>query len=147
VEVLTHLTCSQKAWHLILGRRVAFLRLWFSQYWQLHQTTTGSSHISDSTVNNLPWKTKGQTATNSPEPYEKQISSTFFRTSGLGRAANRSPRNAGFTYFTEIRYDGVDWIHVAQDRSMWQALANRVMNLRVPQNAGNFVTSWETAIP
>jgi hypothetical protein len=32
----------------------------------------------------------------------------------------------------EIGWEGVDWIHVAQDRVHWQALVNTVMNLRVP---------------
>jgi hypothetical protein len=32
----------------------------------------------------------------------------------------------------EIGWDGVDWIHVAQDRDQWMALVNTVMNLRVP---------------
>jgi hypothetical protein len=32
----------------------------------------------------------------------------------------------------ETGFWGVDWIHFAQDRDMWQALANMVMNLRVP---------------
>jgi hypothetical protein len=32
----------------------------------------------------------------------------------------------------EIRLDGVDWIDLAQDRDQWRALANTVMNLRVP---------------
>jgi hypothetical protein len=31
----------------------------------------------------------------------------------------------------EIRWDGVDWIDMAQDRDQWRALANMVMNLRV----------------
>jgi hypothetical protein len=32
----------------------------------------------------------------------------------------------------EIGWDGMDWIHVAQDRDKWRALVSTVMNLRVP---------------
>jgi hypothetical protein len=32
----------------------------------------------------------------------------------------------------EIGWGGVDWIGLAQDRDKWRALANAVMNLRVP---------------
>ena len=35
----------------------------------------------------------------------------------------------------------VDWIGLAQDRDRWRTLVSVVMNLRVPQNAGNFLTS------
>jgi len=36
---------------------------------------------------------------------------------------------------------GMYWIDLAQDRERWQALVNAAMNLWVPQNAGNFLTS------
>jgi hypothetical protein len=32
----------------------------------------------------------------------------------------------------EIRWDGRDWIELAQDRDQWRALVNTVMNLRIP---------------
>ena len=34
-----------------------------------------------------------------------------------------------------------DWIELAQDRYRWNALVKMVMNLGVPYNAGNFLTS------
>jgi hypothetical protein len=40
----------------------------------------------------------------------------------------------------EIGWDGVDWIDLAEDRDQWRALVNTVMNLRVPKNAGKFLS-------
>jgi len=32
----------------------------------------------------------------------------------------------------ETMLEGVDWMHLAQDRDQWRALLNAVMNLRTP---------------
>jgi hypothetical protein len=32
---------------------------------------------------------------------------------------------------TEIGWDGVDWIYMAQDRDQWRALVNKALNLRI----------------
>jgi hypothetical protein len=32
----------------------------------------------------------------------------------------------------EIRWDGMDWIDVVQDREQWRVLVNTLMNFRVP---------------
>jgi hypothetical protein len=32
----------------------------------------------------------------------------------------------------EIGWEGVDWMHLAQDRGQWRAVVNTVMNLLVP---------------
>jgi hypothetical protein len=36
---------------------------------------------------------------------------------------------------------GIDWIALAQDRDRWWAVVYTVINLRVPQNSGNFLSS------
>jgi len=41
----------------------------------------------------------------------------------------------------EVGYGGIDWIELAQNWDRWRALVNAVMNLRVPLNTGNFLTS------
>jgi hypothetical protein len=41
---------------------------------------------------------------------------------------------------------GMDGIHLAQDRDRWLALVNVAMNLRVPRNAENSLTSQEAVM-
>jgi hypothetical protein len=40
----------------------------------------------------------------------------------------------------KIGWDGVDWTDMAQDRDQWRALLNTTLNLRVPENAGKFLS-------
>jgi hypothetical protein len=35
----------------------------------------------------------------------------------------------------------MDLINLAQDREIWQAIVNAVLNIRFPLNVGNFLTS------
>jgi hypothetical protein len=37
----------------------------------------------------------------------------------------------------------MDWTKLAQGKDRWRALVKAVMNLQVPYNAGNFLTSLE----
>jgi hypothetical protein len=41
----------------------------------------------------------------------------------------------------ELRFECVDWIELPQDTDRWRALMAVEMNLWVPLNAGNFLTS------
>jgi len=41
----------------------------------------------------------------------------------------------------EIRCENANWIHMVQSREEWWAFVNAGMNLRVPNNVGNFLIS------
>jgi hypothetical protein len=43
--------------------------------------------------------------------------------------------------FMKWNVDSMHWIELAQDWEMWRSLVNAVMNIRVPYNEGNFLTS------
>jgi len=58
----------------------------------------------------------------------------------LGRPRHRWEDNFE-TDLREVGCGGEDWIELAQDRGRWWALVNAVMDLRVPLNVGNFLTS------
>jgi ribosomal protein S4E len=44
-------------------------------------------------------------------------------------------------YLQELGCGAMDWIDLSQDRERWRVLVNAVMNLRVTQNVGYFLTS------
>jgi hypothetical protein len=61
----------------------------------------------------------------------------------LRRPRRRWEDNIGMD-LREIGWSGIDWIDLSQDREQWRALVNTVMNLRVPQNVGKFLSSCAT---
>jgi len=58
----------------------------------------------------------------------------------LGRPRRRWVDNIR-THLQEVGCGYMDWFGLAQDRDRWRTLVSAVMNLRVPSNAGNFLTS------
>jgi hypothetical protein len=58
----------------------------------------------------------------------------------LGRPRRRSVDNIKMD-LREIGWDGVDWIDMAQNRDQWSALVNTVLNLRIPYNAQEGLSS------
>jgi len=57
----------------------------------------------------------------------------------LGRPKHRWEDNIKMD-LQEVGCGDMDWIELSQDRGRWRAPVNVVMNLRVPYNAGNFLT-------
>ena len=58
----------------------------------------------------------------------------------LGRPRRRWVDNIRMD-LQEVGCGYMDWIGLARDRERWRTLVSAVMNLRVPWNAGNFLTS------
>jgi hypothetical protein len=58
----------------------------------------------------------------------------------LGRPRRRWVDNIKMD-LREMGWDVMDWIDLAQDRDQWRVLVNAVKNLRVPKNAGKFLSS------
>jgi hypothetical protein len=48
-----------------------------------------------------------------------------------GRSSHRWEDNIRMD-LREIRWEGVDWMNVVEDRDWWQAFVNKVMDLWVP---------------
>jgi hypothetical protein len=63
----------------------------------------------------------------------------------LGRPKLRRVENIKMV-LREIRWVGMDWIDMAQDRDQWMALVNTIMNRRFPKNVGNFLSSCTPSV-
>ena len=61
----------------------------------------------------------------------------------LGRPSCRKENNIKMN-LQEVGCEDMDWIEQTQTRDRWWALVNVLTNLRIPCNAGNFLTRWET---
>ena len=61
----------------------------------------------------------------------------------LGRPRGRREDNIKLDLH-KVGCGGVDWIELVQYMERWRAFVNAVMNLRVPYNVGNFLTSCRT---
>ena len=60
--------------------------------------------------------------------------------SPLGKHGRRGEDNIKMG-LQEMEWEDMGWIDLAEDRDRWRALVDALMNLRVPQNAGNFLTN------
>jgi hypothetical protein len=58
----------------------------------------------------------------------------------LGRCRHKWEDNIKID-LEDMEWIGIDWIDMSQDKDGWWALVNKVMNLRVSQNVGNFLNS------
>jgi hypothetical protein len=74
-----------------------------------------------------------------------------YRISVVKQEGKRPLGTPGCWWFNNIKIDlrelgwgGMDWNDLAEDWDQWRALANTVMNLWVPQNFGNFLSSCIT---
>jgi hypothetical protein len=74
------------------------------------------------------------------EKYMQNLVGKSERKRRLGRARRRWKDNIRMV-LREIGWEGVDWIHLAQDTDQWRAVMKTIMNLRVPERGENLLTS------
>jgi hypothetical protein len=58
----------------------------------------------------------------------------------LGRPRRRRVDNIKMA-LGEIEWNGINWIDLAEDRDQWRAFVSTAINLRLPYNAGKFLSS------
>jgi len=72
--------------------------------------------------------------------YGEEMQTEFWRVKcerkrPLGRPKSRWECNIKME-ISEMRWEGMNWIHLAADRGKWRAVVYTVMNLRVSLNVG-----------
>jgi hypothetical protein len=108
------------------------------------ETSRMGSKIPDRSDGDFPWKNMGSAcSTNGGKErcigYRVLVGKPEGRRP-LGRPQRRWEDNTEMD-LRIVGWRGMDWVNLFQDGDRWQALVNAVMNLRVPHNAGNFLTS------
>jgi hypothetical protein len=73
--------------------------------------------------------------------YERCIQGFGGKPEGRSLQQRRSIWDNNIKTYLQTVKGSMNWIDVAQDRDWWRALVYTVMNLRVPYNAGSFLTS------
>jgi hypothetical protein len=74
---------------------------------------------------------------------EKCVQCFFGRPEGknlCGRQRHKSENNINVE-FRKIGLEGVDWSHLTLGRNKWRVFVNMVVDRRVSQKAGNFLTN------
>jgi hypothetical protein len=68
----------------------------------------------------------------------KNFVGKYERTISFGKARRGREDNIKMDLM-EVRWEDVEWIHLAQDKERWPAPVNTIMNNRVPCNGREFL--------
>jgi hypothetical protein len=100
---------------------------------------TDRQTVEDSVFCNIMWCPLINRTEESRDAYRVQVRKPYGRRP-LGRPKRRRRNNTKMDV-REVGWRGMDWVDLALNRGRWRALVKSVMNLRVPQNEVNFLSS------